>query len=84
VGRALWIVFALGLAAAAAYALVRRPAPAAAPPTRAHESPPGAPAPSPDAHPGAPPHADIDEASRAELERILREADERDAAAKRR
>jgi len=84
VGRSLWIALALGLAAAAAYALVRRPPPVAAPPAPVQQAPPSASTPAPDAHPGEPPHADIDEASRTELERILREADERDAAAKRR
>jgi len=82
-GRLLWIVLALALAAAAGYALVRRPPPVAAPPAPSAE-PPGAPPARAEPDAKAAPHGDIDDASRAELERILREADERDDAAKRR
>jgi len=86
VSRVLWILLALALALAAAYALVRRPSAVMAPPVarseEARPAPPGASAARDES--GRPPHADIDDASRAELERIIREADERDEAAKRR
>lgn len=84
VGRLLWIALALALAVAAGYALLRQPPQVAAPPASRNASQAAPGAEEPDAAPNPAPHADIDDASRAALERILREADERDEAAKRR